>query len=518
MSGSRSPSRGGQATNQVAARPHGTIHVVVAVTSSVRQIDHLNALASSLEALDLRSPEIDRRARDTRERLARTIRTYLIPRLEGDTGPLSVVFAGPTGSGKSTLVNSLSGRDVSMTGPIRPTTCDPVVLAGESAAPVLKSIGGVQCEVVIGRAPILDRMALVDTPDIDSTSTDHRTLAEILMDNADVLVFVTSALRYGDLVPWEVLRRALSRGTPVIHVLNRVTSDSGAAVQDFKSLLVNAGFGGEIIRVPEHHIGSGTHSVPALAVSELRRRLTGITENRDRYRQEVLQRVLMSTVDQAVALGSEVDSAAAAHEITETGIESLFDRRGLDLSGVDGSIGLTAPPGKGRLRRRLWLRKHRVSDEALSGYLDRVGSAIAGRVEADIGLTATTSRLTTEHAPVLARATRPVIDEAVQGWLGSVGERVVDVHPRDRNLATIAAISAAVDGEASDVSAGIFGLDGDATVGQAARTLFDRLEVAYGHAAGLALKRIRSSNGEASTSGLTESLADVVVTSHFADA
>ena len=43
-------------------------------------------------------------------------------------------------------------------------------------------------------------------------------MAETMIDNADIVVYVSSALRYADLVPWEVLRRAHSRGVPVIQV------------------------------------------------------------------------------------------------------------------------------------------------------------------------------------------------------------------------------------------------------------------------------------------------------------
>lgn len=174
----------------------------------------LQRLASDLESQDLRSGRFTAsRTEQTRDRLIRIIRSYLIPRLTNPEAPLCVVFAGPTGSGKSTLINSLSGLKVSETGPIRPTTKGPVILASERARHQLENFGGLGCEVVTGSAPILSHIALVDTPDIDSMETEHRVMAENLIDCADVVVMVTSALRYADLVPRDIARLKTSHGT-----------------------------------------------------------------------------------------------------------------------------------------------------------------------------------------------------------------------------------------------------------------------------------------------------------------
>jgi hypothetical protein len=57
-------------------------------------------------------------------------------------------------------------------------------------------------------------------------------------------VFVTTATRYADLVPWEVLRRVRERGLPLVVVLNRVPADEqdrATVVADTKRLLGLAG-------------------------------------------------------------------------------------------------------------------------------------------------------------------------------------------------------------------------------------------------------------------------------------
>ena len=51
---------------------------------------------------------------------------------------------------------------------------------------------------------------------------ENRALANQLLTAADGWLFVTTALRYADAVPWEFLRAARDRGTAMSVVLNRV--------------------------------------------------------------------------------------------------------------------------------------------------------------------------------------------------------------------------------------------------------------------------------------------------------
>src|SRR5688572_24728740 len=59
---------------------------------------------------------------------------YVMPRLATIDAPLLAVVGGSTGAGKSTLVNSLVGREVSAPGVIRPTTRAPVLVHHSSDA------------------------------------------------------------------------------------------------------------------------------------------------------------------------------------------------------------------------------------------------------------------------------------------------------------------------------------------------------------------------------------------------
>lgn len=282
---------------------------MIALTEPSRLADRLDRLAGELERLRFGRPLSSEAAEC--ERLTRTIRLYLVPRANDPATPLMTVFAGPTGSGKSTLINSLTGRDVSAAGPIRPTTKSPLVLTSTGLAGDLGNVAGVSCEVVDGNAPILDSMTFVDTPDIDSTSTEHRAMAEALIDNADVVVFVTSALRYADIVPWQVLRRAQSRGTDVICILNRVSSATRGSLVDFRSRLSEAGMSDEVITIAEHHLAVRSQRLPSSAVRALRRKLTELVDARSGTAERAFESVMGTTLRQTRDLEKGLRSVTA---------------------------------------------------------------------------------------------------------------------------------------------------------------------------------------------------------------
>ena len=66
--------------------------------------------------------------RKVAEEINRQLDDYVMPRLATIDAPLLAVVGGSTGAGKSTLVNSLVGREVSAPGVIRPTTRAPVLV------------------------------------------------------------------------------------------------------------------------------------------------------------------------------------------------------------------------------------------------------------------------------------------------------------------------------------------------------------------------------------------------------
>ncbi|MFE9694149.1 ABC transporter [Micromonospora sp. NPDC005806] len=178
-------------------------------------------------------------ARRTAAALADQLDDYLLPRLARLDAPLLVVVGGSTGAGKSTLVNSLVQARVSAAGVLRPTTRSPVLVCNPADSAWFR-----QGELLPGltrtsvpsdepgtlhlvTAPALPAgLAFLDAPDIDSVVDANRALAGQLLAAADLWLFVTTAARYADAVPWELLRSARSRGTAIAMVLDRVPPEA----------------------------------------------------------------------------------------------------------------------------------------------------------------------------------------------------------------------------------------------------------------------------------------------------
>ena len=186
-------------------------------------------------------------AREGRRDVLAQLDDYIIPRLADLDAPLLAVVGGSTGAGKSTLVNSLACDVVSRAGVLRPTTRSSVLVhhpdearwfEGQRILPGLARVTGADTNedpgaVRLVAAPGLPRgLALLDAPDIDSVVAANRDLARQLLGAADLWIFVTTAARYADAVPWGFLRQAAERGTSVAIILDRVPPEAVIAIGD----------------------------------------------------------------------------------------------------------------------------------------------------------------------------------------------------------------------------------------------------------------------------------------------
>ncbi len=162
---------------------------------------------------------------------------------------LWITLIGGTGTGKSTIFNSLCGDMLSQAGIERPKTSGPIVFAHGSAdlerdLPLedvvveriskedLLSRSGTGALGGEGRMVFVEHtreslahLAIVDTPDLDSLEIRNRRIVEELMLLSDVVLFVTSQEKYADEVPFRFFKRFYREGKKYFFVLNKAQHD-----------------------------------------------------------------------------------------------------------------------------------------------------------------------------------------------------------------------------------------------------------------------------------------------------
>ena len=286
-----------------------------------RTADWLVRLRDALRATGLRLevPGVDEQRRIRGELIAQ-IDDYLLPRLSNLDAPLLAVVGGSTGAGKSTLINGLVNRPVSRTGVLRPTTRSPVLVchpddtdwfSDERVLPGLARVTGdgsaAGASVVLLPLDAVPRgLALLDSPDIDSVEEANRLLATQLLSAADLWLFVTTAARYADAVPWEFLEQARERCTALALVLNRVPEGKGPEVASHLSeMLTGRGLEGTKVFTLEE-VELDADALPPALVAPIREWLHGLAadaETRARVIRQTLEGALATVPERAIEVG-----------------------------------------------------------------------------------------------------------------------------------------------------------------------------------------------------------------------
>jgi putative protein kinase ArgK-like GTPase of G3E family len=200
-----------------------------------------------------------------------------------------VALAGATGSGKSTLFNTLSGAEVSTPGIRRPTTgVAHATVWGEDGADRLLDWLEVPRRHRHPPEPALDGLVLLDLPDHDSVKLEHRLEVDRLVQLVDVLVWVLDPEKYADAAVHERYLVPLAGHAGVLLVvLNQVDRLDAEAVRaclaDLRALLDREGLAATPLLAVSARTGTGVGELRA----ELARRVSARRAATDRLGADV---------------------------------------------------------------------------------------------------------------------------------------------------------------------------------------------------------------------------------------
>ena len=342
--------------------------------------------------------------------MARQLDDYILPRSASVDNPLTIVVGGSTGAGKSTLVNTLLGEPLTQSGAIRPTTRHPVLLhrAEDEAAlsperflPTLprtrtsgmnagsQALPGLDPKIARALIPITTSalpqgIALIDAPDIDSVSEENRTLAKELLSAADLWLFVTTANRYADAVPWELLHEAATRSIAIAVVLNRVPEGDEEAIEnDLRRMLDEAGIHAVLIHTVTEQPRDESGMLAPVSLAPLTlwiRELGADAPARAAIARQTLAGAVETLAGNLQVLAAEQARQQAAHQSLATIVAEEYEDALTTIDGAlsDGSL----------LRGEVLSRWHdfvgtgdffRSLDSTIGRLRDRVGSALRGQ-------------------------------------------------------------------------------------------------------------------------------------------
>ena len=326
--------------------------------TSTSMVTSLVQLRAALEAaaLPLDVPQAEQH-RAVRRELVDQLEDYVLPRLIQIDAPLLAVVGGSTGAGKSTLVNTVVGTRVTEPGVLRPTTRSPVLVHNPADAewfeggrilPHLARTTGAGTDTgtlqLVAAESVPAGLAILDAPDIDSVEEANRSLAAELLAAADLWLFVTSAARYADQVPWDFLKAAAERSTAVAIVLDRTAPEAVDEVSSHLArMLTSRGLrDSPLFTVTEGKVDE-QGLLPAESVHEVRHWLHALAADAD-ARAAVVKQTLDGAVRNVARRSYDIADASAAQAEMVTRLRKSVDQAydeaiaSVDKASADGTL------------------------------------------------------------------------------------------------------------------------------------------------------------------------------------
>ncbi|MFC4561282.1 dynamin family protein [Nocardiopsis mangrovi] len=387
--------------------------VLETLRTRIRAIDFAEGLPGAAEGAAARTDVLHQ------------LEDYVLPRVRRPDTPLLIAVAGSTGAGKSTLVNSLVGEQVTTTGVRRPTTnspvlaCNPADVDWFSEAHFLPTLPRVRQKglampgkdgmlVLAASEAMPEGVALLDTPDVDSAVSAHHEFAAKFLDAADLWVFVTTSRRYADARVWEFLQVARDRDTSLAVVLSRVPQRGRRELVDHFGAMLDANGLGRATRftIPETDQVAGERftSTTADHIRHYLADVAGDLARRDRVSRRTFIGVIDSFRSRVPELAKQVEVQVEVGRTLESAVRSGYDSAVADIDSAlqDGSL------LRGNVRAR-W------QDIAASGDLVRTMRMRGKRKTSEA-----------EAAATRVRALRQAVRDSLEALILANAERAVD--------------------------------------------------------------------------------------------
>ena len=361
-----------------------------------------------------------------------------------------LALAGGTGVGKSTLLNSLAGDEVSPAGARRPTTSDAIAWVPSSRKRELAGLlGWLGVTTVREHAGgTLDDVAVLDLPDFDSIAIAHRERVDSLLPRVDAVVWVVDPEKYMDQVMHGgYLRLYAPRIRHQVVALNRcdllAAADAGRVADDLRERLRREGAGELNVVLTRARDGAG-------GVTALREWLETAVE----AKRVVVSRVEAEARDVVRALASDAGVSDGAGPLVERSRReralnsvvratlALVDIAGLEQQAVRATRFAARRRGAGPLRYltsavyRLIGRDRTAADPARFLARWRMRGSLAPAVEPLRELI--TSTLAGVPAPLRRRLAGLIAPAAVDARLAETIDRALTAEAADFRVPTSA--------------------------------------------------------------------------------